>query len=169
MNEAVRLRAAVDSTNLVSAVLVPVGPSGQLVQAWLRGDFTLLTSDPLIAEVNAVLARDKILRRPGIDRAAITNIRLALRIRAERVLPLVASELPIRCRDPKDDMVLACALAGRADYIATGPIQLHLSHSRSLRDGRFGNGERSAATAGDKCRATQASRLVCCVHLQSMH
>ncbi|HEY7293748.1 MAG TPA: hypothetical protein VH916_01860 [Dehalococcoidia bacterium] len=41
---------------------------------------------------------------------------------AEQAIPLV--DLPIHCREPKDDTLLACALGGRADVLVTGDRDL---------------------------------------------
>ena len=45
-------------------------------------------------------------------------------LQARLVHPLPRDALPIHCRDPKDDPVLACALGGHADYIVTGDADL---------------------------------------------
>ncbi|MEM7533787.1 MAG: putative toxin-antitoxin system toxin component, PIN family, partial [Chloroflexota bacterium] len=42
---------------------------------------------------------------------------------AEKV-PQLEHEIPQICRDPKDDYLLAYAIAGKADYIVTGDKDL---------------------------------------------
>ena len=45
-------------------------------------------------------------------------------LRAARIEPLPLAVLPVHCRDPKDDMVLACALGAQAAYLVTGDADL---------------------------------------------
>jgi predicted nucleic acid-binding protein len=42
----------------------------------------------------------------------------------ERTPPVVPSQSPLLVRDPKDDMILAAAIGGNADFLVTGDADL---------------------------------------------
>jgi len=113
-----RLRVVLDTNVLVSALLFP-GVTSRLVSQWQSGSFALLASREMIAECLRVLAYPKF----GLSK---TEIRSLL---DDWILPYVtAVKVPGGfkqiCRDPGDDMFLACATAGRADVIITGDKDL---------------------------------------------
>lgn len=47
-----------------------------------------------------------------------------MKLAAEMVKSLSEEKLPVHCRDPKDDKLLALAMAGKADYLVTGDKDL---------------------------------------------
>lgn len=59
------MRVVLDTNVLVSGLLVPSSPPGQIVQAWRHGQFTVVMSDPLPKEVERVLGYPKIQKRLG--------------------------------------------------------------------------------------------------------
>jgi uncharacterized protein len=67
------LRAVVDGNIFVSALLNPHGAPAQLAAAVRSGQFVLITSRPLLDEVERVLRRDKFLRR-GITAEMIAEL-----------------------------------------------------------------------------------------------
>jgi len=84
-------------------------------QAWRRGSFTLLASREQVTELRNSLAKPKIASRiqPHDAGLLINNI---VRL-AEYVSPLPAVSVS---PDPDDNVLLAMAEAGRADYLVTG-------------------------------------------------
>ena len=102
-------------TNVLIAAIVADGLCRDLVRIGLR-PHTVITSEPLLAELRSTL-RAKF-------RVAPEQLRLLslLRERSEVVKP--ASLDKRICRDPDDDIVLATAIAGRADLIVTGDDDL---------------------------------------------
>jgi len=117
-----RIRATVDTNLFVSAAIRADGIPAQILAAWQRDAFVLVTSAELDAEVHDVYRRADLLRRfrvPAAQRAVlITGLSVA-----EHVLPLYP--LPIGVRDPKDDPLLAYAIGGQVDYLVTGDKDLH--------------------------------------------
>jgi putative PIN family toxin of toxin-antitoxin system len=78
--------------------------------------FTLVTSEPLLAELSAVLARPRFARRYGVTAADSAELVALLRERAE-MAPVVGT---VRlCRDPDDDVVIETALSGGAEALVT--------------------------------------------------
>ena len=77
-----------------------------------------MISIPLFLEAQEVLSRDKIVR------VEVAQLLRALRLNARWAEPIPEHTLPFRSRDPKDDRLLACSLAGDADYLVTGDKDL---------------------------------------------
>ena len=111
-------RAVVDTNVFLSALL---GGRGTLpvLEALVARRFSLLTSQPLLDELVALLSRPEWLRilEPARCREVLTVIREA----ATFVTP--RKRLTV-CRDPGDNVLLECALVGRADYLVTGDKDL---------------------------------------------
>ena len=81
----------------------------------------LLRSDAIYEEYARVLPRPKFARY-GLTPELIAGFLTSLRTRSRRVIP--RRRLPVAVRDPKDAMILAAALGGRADYLVTGDADL---------------------------------------------
>jgi putative PIN family toxin of toxin-antitoxin system len=108
-----------DSSVLVSALLTPRGPAGQLLDAAEAGAFRLCLSREILAETaEALLRAPKLQARYGFDRATLEAFCDGLATTAE----LVADLPTLRAvpRDPKDNPIVATAVAARADYLVTG-------------------------------------------------
>ena len=106
--------AVVDTNVFISALLG--GPSSSAIYAAFRdSQFTLATSEPLLEELTDVLTRPRL----GALIAAGKAKRLITLIRLEATLVPPPKKRVTACRDPKDNMVLECALAARADCVVT--------------------------------------------------
>ena len=113
-------RAVLDSSVLISAFLTPAGTCAQLLHAAERGVFVLCLSPPLIAETAGVLLREaKLQRSYGYDHAKVEEFCNTLNASAQLStdLPDLSGAVPL---DPKDDMIVATAVAAKADYLVTG-------------------------------------------------
>ena len=111
-------RAVVD-TNLFVRGLLKGPVSLPLIQAWKEEHFMLVTSEELLAELFEVLARPKFRRY--FTREDVEELGELLYERAEIVEPTIHVRL---CRDPKDDIFLNVAIAGRVPYLVTGDDDL---------------------------------------------
>jgi uncharacterized protein len=112
------MRVVIDTNLFVSGAISPRGSPNQLLQAWLKGAFTLLISSEQRVEVQEVLSRPEIARRYNLSEEAKAHLLLLIDTLALQA-PL-RHRLPIHVRDPKDDHLLAAALGGKADYLVTG-------------------------------------------------
>jgi putative PIN family toxin of toxin-antitoxin system len=109
-------RAVVDTHVLVSGIIAPHGAPRRILEAWHAGQFTLVTSEPIVAEVARVL-RDPRIR----DRYSLTEDDVATVVDSLRTDKVVAGLYEVqRSVDPADDMFLACALGGLAEYVVSG-------------------------------------------------
>lgn len=113
------VRAVLDSSVLVSALLTPRGAPGQLLDAAEAGAFTLCLSRKILAGTAGVLLCDSKLRgRYGFDRAAVEAFCEGLAAIAELAADLPTLEaVP---RDPKDNPIVATAVAAQAGYLVKG-------------------------------------------------
>lgn len=107
-------RVVLDTNVFVSAALSRslTSPTRELLERWERGEFVVLMCDALNDELIA-----KLLER-GVDPAEIARLSAALLRLAEWVDVPVEGVTPVLF-DPDDDVVLACAVLGRADYLVT--------------------------------------------------
>jgi putative PIN family toxin of toxin-antitoxin system len=115
-------RAVLDTNVLVSGLIGEQGPPRQLVDAWLEGSYTLVTSLYQAEELNHVLSYPRIASRLRLEETELNLILAALLSEAEVTAGLL--ELPGVTRDPKDDPLVACALEGNAHYLVSGDRDL---------------------------------------------
>lgn len=113
--------AVVDTNVLVSGVIVPHGAPRRILEAWQAGQFTLVTSEAIIAEVARVLCYPRICQRYHLAESDIAAVVDSLMNDAELVAGLYEVR---RSADPADDVFLACALEGHADYLVSGDRHL---------------------------------------------
>ena len=109
------LRAVLDTNAIVASVLAkkPTSPTVEIMNRWRRGEFELLQSDDLLSEV-----ADK-LREKGISGPRVWNVLAEVRDVAAFV-PVSPNDIrPVITDDPDDDLVLACAVIGRATHLVT--------------------------------------------------
>ncbi len=114
------MRAVVDVNVLVSGVLSAKGRSADLLRANRDGQFELVVSELLLAELKRTLAYPKLRKRIPLEKAAsfVNWVR-----DHGTVVEDPASPPPVSSRDPDDDYLLALAIDRRA-YLVTGDQDL---------------------------------------------
>ena len=119
------MRAVVDVNVLISGVLATTGSPAEILRASRDGQFELIVSELLLAELTRTLAYPKLRRRIAPEKAAAYAS--WLRDHAS-IAKDPASRPPVGSRDPDDDYLLALAIDRRA-YLVTGDQDLLvLSH-----------------------------------------
>ena len=109
------MRVVLDSNVLISALISTGTAPDQLYQAWRRGEIEVLTSPYQIAELDEVLRRPRLRKHVAPEEAELIVRNLASRaVVLEQVLVTPISP------DPKDDPILAIAVAGEAELIVSG-------------------------------------------------
>ena len=108
-------RRLVVDTNLWIRALLGGPITLPVLEAWRAGKFTVLISQPLLDELEAVSQRPRLSQR--IDSVQARALVEQLHWRGQWV---EATAVPPRCRDPKDHPVLATAISGQADAIVSG-------------------------------------------------
>lgn len=109
------MRVVLDVNVLISALLSRRGSPAQLLIAWQEGEFDLIVSPNLLAELRQALAYPKLARLvPSADAD-----RFVAWISGSAVLAAdSAAELPVRPADPGDDYLIALAAAERAILVS---------------------------------------------------
>jgi uncharacterized protein len=112
-------RVVFDTTVLVSALLRPGGLADDLLRLAAEDQFELILSSAIILETwRTLLSAERIRARyPYSDERAHLFCLSLLEIAAE----VLRTTRPLSgiVRDPRDDMVLACAIDSRADTIVS--------------------------------------------------
>ena len=105
--------AVIDLTEMVRLAMQRPEQS-LLFQAWENRAFIWVTSEQILTEFVEVTNQSRLRRmiRPMVRDALVE----ALRVRSHLVIP--ATEFP-SCRDPKDDVIIATAVAAQANFIVT--------------------------------------------------
>lgn len=103
----VLLRGAVAKTDSLSA---------KIYDAWLSDRFSLLISDTILTEIQAVFQRPEVLDKLRFTPVEARAVIQLLKRRAHLITPHAQIRL---CRDPADDKFLECAVTGAASYLVT--------------------------------------------------
>jgi putative PIN family toxin of toxin-antitoxin system len=116
------MRAVLDTNVFISGLLVPAGVPGQVVAALRRGDFRMVTSEPMLDELGVVLAYPKLQKRIRWNAEDIARYLTLLRFEADVVsIDQETVEVP---SDPADTIILRTLLAGEADFLVSGDEDL---------------------------------------------
>lgn len=111
------MKAVFDTNVLIAAFLTEGLCSGLLLRARKQA-FNLVLCDDIIGEFQGILTNK--FKLSSSDISEITTI---VTEATSEILHQTAS-LGRICRDPNDDMVIACAVDANADYIVTGDEDL---------------------------------------------
>jgi len=114
----VKRRIVLDTNILISGI----GWSGlpkDIIEAFLKGEFILLISRPLLSELERVLNYKKFYFIPDYLKKSLIGslLKAAEFVEIEKKLDIIKD-------DPEDNRVLECAISGKADYIVTGDEHL---------------------------------------------
>jgi putative PIN family toxin of toxin-antitoxin system len=109
------VRAVLDTNVLISALLSPTGSPAHALLAWQQGQFELIVSPQLLAEMKLVLAYPKLRRRIAGDEAERVIEWLG---RAATVATDPTGPPPVESADPADDYLLTLAAAERAVLVS---------------------------------------------------
>lgn len=114
------MRAVVDVNVLISAILSAKGSSAEILRASRDGQFELVISEKLLAELERTLTYPKLRKRIPAEKADafVSWVRDHGRLAEDPPSPS-----PVSSRDPDDDYLLALAIDRRA-YVVTGDQDL---------------------------------------------
>jgi len=117
-----KLRIVLDSVVLVSAFITENGLAAELLDMAAE-EADLYTTEEILQEARCVLLeKDHLRSRFSYDDTSVERFIQALRVRSVVVTP--AFHLQVIERDPKDDMIIACAVEAQADYIVSRDLDL---------------------------------------------
>jgi putative PIN family toxin of toxin-antitoxin system len=109
---------AVFDTNVLIAAFLTEGICAKLLIRARRRDFDMILCDGILQEFKRVLKK-KVAASPHEMSEALIILSAA----AQDILGQTDSIAPI-CRDPDDNLILACARDAVADYVVTGDEDL---------------------------------------------
>lgn len=117
------LRVVIDTNIIVSGVLSHTAAPAQVLNAWRDRLFLMITSPAIVAEVKAVLQYAHIRKKYNLTDEEIDQV-VSLLEHAALLVPGMADVAGSIPADPKDEILLACAVDGQADLIVTGDHHL---------------------------------------------
>jgi putative PIN family toxin of toxin-antitoxin system len=122
------MRVVIDTNVLLSALRG--GSTRAILEALSTHRFTIFISEPLLRELRNVLSRPEWLN--ALEPSDCHELLGVIQEAATFITPFQRVTV---CRDPEDDALLECALAGRADYLGTGDkarLVLHPCHGLAI-------------------------------------
>ena len=108
------IRAVLDTNVFVSAALSrnPSSPTREVIDRWKRGEFVLLICTSLAEEIVEKLLDHSIdAEKVGVLVETLASLAEWVEIPTEKIEVLLS--------DPDDNVVVACAVEGRANYLIT--------------------------------------------------
>jgi len=110
------IRVVIDSNVFIRYLIRPSSAIRSLIEdLWLDDKIVVVTAPELVDELNQVFQREAL--RAYIHPTESQAILEIIELKTEILPPL--GTLPSFTRDPKDDKFVACAIAGKADYLIT--------------------------------------------------
>jgi len=119
------IRAVFDTNVFISALFNPKKPSAQLLALVLQGKIKLIISPQIIGEIERVLTYPRVKKLLKKRKTTAGEIEEGI-VKALKLGVLTPGDLTVAAvpDDPADDMFLACALEGQADFIVSGDHHL---------------------------------------------
>ena len=112
------LKVVLDTNVLVSALLKPDSMPELILSLILSGEILLCLSEPISAEYEEVIKRDKFKK---LDQRKVKELLSRLKSQAQWVEPKV--HLQVTLADPGDNKFLECADKAGADFLITGNLR----------------------------------------------
>ena len=107
------MRVVLDTNVLLSSLISPHGPPDSIYRAWRAARFEIVTSTAQLDELRRAsrYPKFKAILQPHCVGTMVNNLQCAIVLR----------ELPagVDAEDPFDAFLLAMAIAGESDYLAT--------------------------------------------------
>ena len=117
------LRVVLDTNVFVSGLLSKTGLPAKILDAWRAGQYLLIASPPIVAEINRVLQAPRIREKYFITDGDIEQLIILLEKEA-LIVPGYTDVKDAIPDDPSDEMFLACAVDAAADFIVSGDRHL---------------------------------------------
>jgi putative PIN family toxin of toxin-antitoxin system len=112
------ITAVFDTNVILQGILRSGGPAGACIQLLSEDRFRLITSEATILEIQAVIARPKLMRKNSQLRGSAPN-QVLRKIYEKAVIVESPSKIFTFARDPSDEIFLNLALENRADYLVS--------------------------------------------------
>lgn len=116
------MKVVLDVGQYVSAAIHAQGHPGQIMSAWKDDKFELLTSTPILNDLQRVMAYPHIRKRHNLSNEGI-GIFIKFIATTATLTPGIL-ELNAVAEDSTDNKIISCAVEGRADYIVASDHHL---------------------------------------------
>ena len=113
------IRAVLDTNLPISYLLSQGATLSRIFDHWEQGNFIYLVSPAIVQELKDVIERPRLRQHMAADPQVLVEL---IENDAEHTSGRLA--LTGICRDPKDDIFIACAVEGDAHYIVSGDADL---------------------------------------------
>ena len=113
MSKGIKPVQVVCDTNVLVSALLGSSTNRKIFEIFKSGQIILIFSKESLVELAEVLGRPKFKIPPSEIRSLFRLVRKRARI-VRNIKPITM------CRDPKDNMILAAAVSGKAAYLVTG-------------------------------------------------
>ena len=118
-------RIVIDTNVLVSAVLNPHGKPAAILDAVIDGDLNLIFSSAMLEEARRVFSYPKIQKILKQNKISLKEVKNYIdRLNKTAIIVPGQTKLDVIKDDPDDNIVLACAQEGKANYIVSGDQHL---------------------------------------------
>ncbi len=117
-----RIKVVLDTNILISSLLRKNSIPHRIFEAAEQQVILLFTSPDILAEVEAVLSRPKLIKRTRMSQDE--RVKFIKTLRAISVIVDSSIEIPQLESDHDDTKFLACAIEGQAEYIVSGDSHL---------------------------------------------
>lgn len=116
------MRVVLDANIFVSALISQKGNPARIIDWWLKGEYEVLVSQPILDEVLRVTGYKRILNkyaRVRENRLEFVDLisKQALLVKPQQTLDVIGA-------DESDNRYLECAVAGGAAYLVSGDEHL---------------------------------------------
>lgn len=119
MRKSSPVRAVVDINVLFSGLISKSDAPFEILEMWRATRLRLLVSEEIFAGYQRVLARPAFVTRFAFSEADVQAIVSQFR-QEERVVVDASFQIPVTCRDPKDQISLTAAVAAAVPYLISG-------------------------------------------------
>ncbi len=120
------MTTAVYDTNVIaSGLLSTTSVPGRLMTAWRSGIVRLILSEPILGEVARTLSKQFFRARFTAEQVE----QIVAELRREAVIIPLTAPVVGAASHMEDDLILATAVSGEADYLVTGDLDLQALHA----------------------------------------
>ena len=114
------MRVVVDTNEMLRMAAAWQAPLAPMVSKWRDGRFEIALSNDLLAEFESVATRPQVRHF-----LPVVNAHEFVAFARQWAIFVKPADIFPHCRDPKDDVVIATAVAAHAEYIVTNDGDLH--------------------------------------------
>jgi putative PIN family toxin of toxin-antitoxin system len=113
-------RVVLDTNILASGAIASRGTLVRIMDAWHNGDFSLIVSLPILAELERAFEKPYFRQRLTAEQCS----RFTTLLRRRATFTPIAVQVQGVATHAEDDLILATAVSARANYLVTGDTKL---------------------------------------------